>query len=81
LVLENKWMSANDGFTLGNLLTVGAGSSKAAISHEYGHYIQSRRSGVGYLFGFAIPSITRAGLWGMGIVGGDYDSLRRKKCH
>lgn len=79
LVLENKSMGANSGFTLGNLLTVGVGSSRATVSHEFGHYIQSRRFGVGYLFGFAIPSVVRAGLWSIGIVGGAYDSFFTEK--
>jgi RHS repeat-associated protein len=60
LVLESKFMRAETGFTMGNIITVGENSSAKTISHEYGHYIQSRIFGPGYLPGFAIPSFFRA---------------------
>jgi len=60
LVLESKFIKANVGYTLGNILTVGIGSSQETISHEYGHYIQSRMFGPGYIPIFAVPSVVRA---------------------
>jgi RHS repeat-associated protein len=75
LVLQNKGMAAGVGFTLGNILTVGAGSDRAAVSHEYGHYIQSRRFGFGYLPGFALPSVVRAFFWGRSNTNKPYDSF------
>jgi hypothetical protein len=65
LLLQSSAIEADVGFTLGNILTVGLGSKTATVSHEYGHYIQSRRFGIGYLPGFAMPSIVRAFFWGM----------------
>ena len=59
----------------GNIITVGSGSTIDVITHEFGHYIQSRRFGPLWIPLFGIPSITRAGLWSLGIVGGDYDSF------
>ncbi|WP_118976820.1 RHS repeat protein [Taibaiella koreensis] len=75
LVLGNKWMPRGAGFTLGNILTVGEGSRESVISHEYGHYIQSRRFGIGYLIAFALPSVVRAELWSIGILKGDYNNF------
>src|SRR5690554_1693802 len=63
-------------FTLGSFI-VGDADFKADrtdddFQHEYGHYLQSQTFGPGYLLGFALPSVVRAGLWNMGVVGGGY---------
>jgi RHS repeat-associated protein len=75
IVVSNIWVAAGNGITMGNIITVGSGSTIDVITHEFGHYIQSRRFGPLWIPLFGIPSITRAGLWSLGIVGGDYDSF------
>jgi len=61
--LDNNWMGDGEGFTLGNLITIGAGSDLSkTLPHEFGHYIQSRRFGPLYLAAFAIPSLVHAWL-------------------
>src|SRR5690554_3835704 len=66
-------------FTLGSFI-VGDADFKADrtdddFQHEYGHYLQSQTFGPGYLLGFALPSVVRAGLWNMGVVGGEYEDF------
>ena len=81
IVLNNKWMLPGEGFTMGNIITVGFSTYQSSIEyistlkHEFGHYIQSRRFGPLWIPLFGIPSIGRAGLWSVGIVGGEYDSF------
>ena len=74
-------MLPGEGFTMGNIITVGFSTYQSSIEyistlkHEFGHYIQSRRFGPLWIPLFGIPSIGRAGLWSVGIVGGEYDSF------
>ena len=75
VVISNKLMAIDSGITMGNIITVGSGSSQNTISHEFGHYIQSRCFGPLWTPIFGLPSITRAGLWSAGIIGGDYESF------
>jgi len=79
IVLNNRWMGAGAGLTMGNIITIGSGSKSDVLSHEFGHYIQSRRFGPLWTPVFGIPSIVRAGLWSTGIVGGTYDSFYTEK--
>ncbi len=37
--------------------------------------MQSQTFGPAYLLGFALPSVARASLYGLGLVGGDYDNF------
>lgn len=62
MVLSNRWMSKGEGFTLGNIITVGKESSISDIQHEFGHYIQSRIFGPLWTPAFGIPSIINAWL-------------------
>lgn len=66
-------------FTLGSFIVgdadIQADREDKIFKHEYGHYLQSQTYGPGYLFGFALPSVVRAGLWNMGVVGGKYDDF------
>ena len=66
-------------FTLGSFI-IGDADIKADrndedFRHEYGHYLQSQTFGVGYLPGFALPSVVRAGLWNIGVIGGEYEDF------
>jgi hypothetical protein len=60
LVLESKFLGPEAGYTLGNLLTVGVGTSLETIAHEFGHYVQGRILGPLYLPVIALPSSVRA---------------------
>jgi len=66
-------------FTLGSFIIgdadIQANRENKLFKHEYGHYLQSQTFGPGYLLGFALPSVVRASLWNVGIVGGDYDDF------
>ena len=66
-------------FTLGSFIVgdadIQADREDKIFKHEYGHYLQSQTYGPGYLFGFALPSVVRAGLWNMDVVGGKYDDF------
>jgi len=76
LVLESKFIGANVGYTLGNILTVGVGSSQSTISHEYGHYMQSRIFGPGYIPIFAVPSVARASVLSVGWMFGGFQNVQ-----
>lgn len=66
-------------FTLGSFIigdnTILADPKDQLFRHEYGHYLQSQSFGPGYLPAFALPSVTRATLMQMGIIGGEYDDF------
>jgi hypothetical protein len=73
LILESKFIDPEVGYTMGNVITVGLGSSPSTISHEYGHYIQSRMLGPLYT-PFVVPqSLIWATGYGMGLFGIDYE--------
>jgi hypothetical protein len=75
IVLKSGLLMPGAGYTMGNIITVSSASSIDLISHEFGHYIQSRRFGPLWIPTYGIPSIVRAGLWSWGIIGGNYDSF------
>ena len=59
IVAVNKWMGG-DGITMGNIITIGPNTTFDIVSHEFGHYIQSRRFGPLWTLAFGIPSFGRA---------------------
>jgi hypothetical protein len=52
-------------FTVGSFIVgdrnISADPKNDLFQHEYGHYLQSQRSGFAYLFKYAIPSLISAG--------------------
>ena len=79
MVLESKFMSPYTGYTLGNIITVGLGASNQVISHEYGHYMQSRMLGPFYSALVIPQSLTWAGGFGLGLFGDDYEKFYTEK--
>lgn len=63
-VVNCGWSSPGQAVTLGNYISGGsnlkADPTNSLFQHEYGHYIQSQRMGLGYLFEVGLPSIKSA---------------------
>ena len=74
LLLNNRFLMSDVGFTMGNLMTVGPNSSMETIEHEFGHYIQSRRFGPLWIPAFGIPSIMNAWITGGASTLQEYES-------
>lgn len=60
--IGNNWGNRTSAETLGSFITGGnekleADPNNPLFQHEYGHYLQSRASGLGYLPRYAIPSL------------------------
>lgn len=65
--MENNKLSSGDAVTIGSIISISSkddADKEHTKIHEFGHYIQSRRSGPLWLLIFAIPSIIRAGYLG-----------------
>ncbi len=73
----------NDGITIGSFININTNRSTpvdtngqfapfndSLFAHEYGHYIQSQRSGLGYLFSHGLPSLLSA-----------FRNKNKKACH
>ena len=64
--------------------TIAADPNNALFQHEYGHYLQSQRSGYTYLFKYAIPSLVSAAsnsYWGHNAHWTEQDANIRAKAY
>ena len=70
MITRTDLMNTNNGVTIGNYINInskyGLPTDKdgnfapylnGLYAHEFGHYIQSQKSGWGYLFKYGIPSL------------------------